>query len=358
MASLETSPGGVVVRRISNVYWVRAADLEYACQLRARLRKEQVDVRIGDRVKIAECDDLNLAAVIEQVLPRTRSLPRPPISNVDQIVVVFSADQPVFSPLMVDRFLVLAGMTDIPAALVVNKRDLVSPECLAAMVEPYKAIGYPVVATSARTGEIGALSDLLCDRVSVFAGPSGVGKSSLLNRLDPRLALKAAEVSHRLGRGRHTTTYASLYPVAGGLVADSPGYSHLAFPPFDPQGLAWLYPEMALHASDCRLSDCLHDTEPDCAVKSRARIAPERYESYLRFVQELAAQKRTRQARSQKVESAVKTTGGPQAGKRLVRIDADQRVDSRRTVKQQLAELSTQRAEGAIDEDHLDEFES
>jgi hypothetical protein len=198
---------------------------------------------------------------------------------------------------------------------------------------------------------------LLPGKVSVFAGPSGVGKSSLLNRLDPKLELKAAEVSHRLGRGRHTTTYASLYPVGGGLVADTPGYSHLEFPPLDPAQLGWLFPEMAPFASDCHLSDCLHDSEPGCTVKARARISPERYDSYLRFLQELVAARREAQARSHKVESAVKTTGGPLAGKRLVRIDAEQRESSRRTVKQRLAELASLGGDGIPDEEELDEYE-
>jgi len=349
---------GRVVRRISNVYWVAAdAGPEFACQLRARLRKEQVEVRIGDRVGLAEVDAINATAAIAEVLPRTRTLARPPIANVDQILVVFAAAQPDFSPPLLDRFLVLAGCSDIPAAIVINKADLVPAATLAAIVEPYRAIGYQVAATSARNGDVAELAALLPGKVSVFAGPSGVGKSSLLNRFDPALALKAADVSAKLGRGRHTTTSASLYPVGGGFVADTPGYSHLAFPALDPEGLAWLYPELAPHASDCRLSDCLHDSEPDCAVKARAAVNPERYQSYLKFLHELVEQRRTSRARSQKVEAAVKTTGGPGGGKRLVRIDAEQRVDSRRTVKQRLAELATQRAEGTLDEERLAGFE-
>lgn len=348
---------GTVVRRISNVYWVHAEGTEFACQLRARLKKEQVAVRIGDRVKIAELDPVNRAAVVVEVLPRATNLSRPPIANVDQILIVFSAAQPEFSPQHLDRFLILAGINDIPAAIVINKCDLVPPAKLAEMVDPYRAIGYTTVATSAVSGEVGDLLALLPDKVSVFAGPSGVGKSSLLNRLDPHLALKAAEVSHRLGRGRHTTTYASLYPVAGGLVADTPGYSHLEFPPLAPDQLGWLFPEMAPFISDCHLSDCLHDSEPGCAVKARARITPSRYESYLRFLQELVYLRREAQARSHKVESAVKTTGGPNSGKRLVRIDADQREDSRRTINQRLAELASLGGEGSTDEEGLDEFE-
>lgn len=348
---------GTVVRRISNVYWVRADDTDYACQLRARLKKEQVSVRIGDRVRIAELDQANRAGVVVEVLPRSTSLSRPPIANVDQILIVFAAAQPEFSPLLLDRFLVLAGINDIPACVVINKCDLVPEPALDEIVRPYRDIGYKVVATSAVAGRVDDLLSLLPGKVSVFAGPSGVGKSSLLNRLDPHLSLKAAEVSHRLGRGRHTTTYASLYPVAGGLVADTPGYSHLELPPLDPDQLGWLFPEMAPYIADCRLSDCLHASEPGCAVKEKASVSPSRYESYLRFLQELVYLRREAQARSRKIESAVKTTGGPNAGKRLVRIDADRREDSRRTVNQRLAELASLGGENSVDEEGLDEFE-
>lgn len=348
---------GSVVRRISNVYWVRVDDVEYACQTRARLKKEQADVRIGDRVRIAEIDEVNRRGVVVEVLPRRATLSRPPIANVDQVLVVFAASQPEFSPLLLDRFLVLAAISEIPAVVVINKSDLVSPEELERITRPYRDIGYRVVTTSAVAGEVNDLLAILPGKVSVFAGPSGVGKSSLLNCLDPRLSLRSAEVSQRLGRGRHTTTYAALYPVAGGLVADTPGYSHLEFPPLAPEQLGWLYPEMAPHIADCRLSDCLHDSEPGCAVKERAKIWPSRYESYLHFLQELVCMRREALARSRKVESAVKTTGGPIAGKRLVRIDADRREDSRRVVKQRLAELASLGSEGTVDDEGLEEYE-
>lgn len=349
---------GVVVRRISNVFWVRpdGSATEYACALRARLRKEQVDVRIGDRVRIGELDDANFAAVITEVLPRTSTLARPPIANIDQVVIVFAASHPDFNPQLLDRFLILSAMSGLPAVLSLNKADLVSPTNLESLCNPYRALGYPVVSTSARTGDLSALAALLERKVSVFAGPSGVGKSSLLNAFDPRLSLKEGEVSAKLGTGRHTTTFASLYAVAGGLVADTPGYSHLEFPDWPPEDLSWLFPEMVEWIPRCRLSRCLHDTEPDCAVRGGATVAPLRYESYLKFLEELK-QARSRQLVSgSKIEAATKTSGGGSLARRLVRIGAEQREDSRRTTRQRLAELSSQAAEGELDEEDLDDF--
>ncbi len=355
---------GVVVRRISNVFWVRApgaaasgiAEFEYACSRRARMRKEQVDIRVGDRVRISNLDPVNSTALITEVQERVNTLPRPPIANVDQVLVVVAASQPEFSSQLLDRFLVLVQMSGLPAAIVINKRDLVSTDRLAALVGSYRALGYPVVATSARLSDVAGLERILAGQVSVFAGPSGVGKSSLLNALDPRLSLKEGEVSSRLGTGRHTTTFASLHAVAGGLVADTPGYSHLEFPDWPPEELGWLFPEMVPWIPRCPLSKCQHDSEPDCAVKNRAEIAPARFESYLRFLEELRRTHDRALSSTSKVESATKMSGGGESARRLVRIDAEQREDSRRLTHQRLAELATQAASGELDEEELDDL--
>ncbi len=355
---------GVVVRRISNVFWVRApgaaagttAETEYACSLRARMRKEQIDIRVGDRVRISNLDGVNVTALITEVLERTNTLPRPPIANVDQVIVVFAASQPEFSSHLLDRFLVLIQMSGLPAAVVINKRDLVSEDSLSALVGSYRALGYPVMATSARQGDVEGLVSLLAGKVTVFAGPSGVGKSSLLNALDPRLSLKEGEVSSRLGTGRHTTTFASLHAIGGGLVADTPGYSHLEFPDWPPEELGWLFPEMVPWIPRCPLSKCQHDSEPDCAVKDRAEIAPTRFESYLRFLDELRRAHDRAMSSTTKVESATKMTGGGESARRLVRIDADQREDSRRVTRQRLAELAAKAASGELDEEELDDM--
>ncbi|MBI6545411.1 MAG: ribosome small subunit-dependent GTPase A, partial [Cyanobacteria bacterium NC_groundwater_1444_Ag_S-0.65um_54_12] len=261
-------------------------------------------------------------------------LNRPPIANVEQIIIIFSAMQPDFNPLALDRFLVLAALNDITTAIVINKRDLVKTDYLSEIVEPYRSLGYLVATASARQGEIAELRNLLASKVSVFAGPSGVGKSSLLNALDPSLLLKEAPVSEKSGRGRHTTTCASLYPIADGLVADTPGFSHLEFPVCPPELLAWCYPEMCAYIPLCPLSRCLHDSEPGCQVKAQAKVLASRQESYRRQLAELSDLWQSARTTSNKAEPATKLIG---PRKRLIRLDTTLREMSRKTARQQLS---------------------
>jgi ribosome biogenesis GTPase len=364
-ARTEWSPDApTVVRRIGSYYYVRHRGLEYACKLRARLSKEKVQVAIGDRVMLDELDETQKTAWIVDVAPRFNLLPRPTLANVDQVVIVMAADAPPFSPLTLDRFLTLAAQSGIAAVVCVNKRDKVSAERLHEMISPYEKAGYPVVTTAAKSQEVAELWHVLENRVSVLAGPSGVGKSSLLNALQPGLELKANEVSEKLGRGRHTTTFASLYALNGpegeALVGDTPGYSHLDFGTLAPTALGWLFPEMAPHIPHCRFPDCLHREEPDCAVKAHAAMTPERYASYLRFLDELLATEKRLSETSIKVEEAVKfKSAGGGTDKKLVKLGVVARTDSRRVAKQKLAgfDMDDLEAEDADLEGDEDEAE-
>ncbi len=334
-----------VIRRIGSYYYVRHHGQEYACMLRARMKKEKIQVAIGDRVTLDEINETHHTAWIVGVEPRFNLLPRPTLANVDQVVIVMAADAPAFSPQTLDRFLTLAAQSGIDAVICINKRDRVSAERLHEMISPYEAAGYPVVTTTAKGGEVSELWRVLENRVSVLAGPSGVGKSSLLNALQPGLALKANEVSEKLGRGRHTTTYASLYVLDGpdgeALVGDTPGYSHMDFGALPPTDLGWLFPEMKPHIPHCRFPDCLHREEPDCAVKAHAAITPERYASYLRFLEELLATEKRLSDTSIKVEETIKRkSAGGGAEKKLVKLGVVARTDSRRVAKQKLAGVS------------------
>lgn len=323
-----------VIKRISNYYHVLSDGQEFICQVKGRLKKERVQVFIGDRVLLGDVEG-DTAQIVE-VLPRQKELNRPPIANVDQIVLVFATDRPMLSPKLVDRFLLLAEAQGIPPIICLNKVDLVSPEQIEEILAPYKELGYPIVQTAAKLGQVDELKSLFENKLTVFAGPSGVGKSKLLNALQPGLELVSGEVSEKIGRGRHTTRYATLYPLFGGLVADTPGFSHLEFSGIEPEELAWYYPEMRPFIPECKLSKCLHHQEPQCSVKEKANIHSSRYDNYLEFLEELIALHLQQQSTSQKVESIVKKTGE----RRLLRLGQEPRVESRQKLNQRLRELA------------------
>ena len=353
---------GVVVSQLANFFYVKVDEAEYACHMRGRLKKEGETPLVGDRVTIVlepESPDeplpppregsLALPEAIQKgirrgailaIQPRTHVLDRPAIANVDQLLITVSADAPPFSPLMLDRFLVAASRSGLEPTIVINKRDLVAPDALQAMMAPYVGLGYRVIATEATAAGVAGLLPDLRDRISVLAGPSGVGKSSLVNALHPGLGLRAAEVSTKLQRGRHTTRHAALYPIAaapGALLADTPGFSYLSIEDIHPTELGWAFPEMRPHIPACRMPSCLHLHEPDCAVKDHPGLSPARYDSYVRLLEECQAAERDAAERSRKDEAAYKRTvrrHGQEA--RLVKVDAASRQRDRKTLNQRL----------------------
>lgn len=237
--------------------------------------------------------------VIERVEPRKLSLsrlaPTPKgeyqqiiIANPDQAVFIFSCAEPAPHLGMLDRFLVIAEKQRLPALVVANKIDLVGMDAARACFGHYPPLGYPVVYTSAITGEgVASLCQYLEGKVSVFAGPSGVGKSSLLNLIFPGMRLFAQDVSQATGKGKHTTVRREMYPLAGGgYVADTPGLKALALWDIEAEELDGYFPELRPLVAQCQFSDCTHVHEPGCAVRSAladGQVHPERYRSYLRM---------------------------------------------------------------------------
>jgi len=285
-------PEGRIVKALSGFYYVADGDRVYQCRARGLFKKKDAKVNplVGDWVVY----DATSAAegYIMEVGERSSELLRPPIANVDQAVLVFSMVEPSFSSLLLDKFLVHTEKAGIDSVVVLSKADLAEPVEVEAIVRKYETIGYRVIPTSTRDHRgVDDVRSELRDRISVFAGQSGVGKSSLINTLFPGISLQTGDVSQKLGRGRHTTRHVELIPLPeGGYVADTPGFSSLEFIGITELELAQSFREFAEISDQCKFRGCLHLSEPSCAVRTAVETGEfdaGRYEHYKQFMDEL-----------------------------------------------------------------------
>src|SRR5699024_9449852 len=251
---------------------------------------------VGDFVKF-ELDE-NDEGYITEIESRTNELIRPPIANVDQAVIVSSVKNPEFNPKLLDRFLVLIESAGIKPIIFVTKMDLVNEEelnIIQKIKNDYEDIGYDFQLLSIKqSNEQHKLLDYFPNQITVIAGQSGVGKSSVLNTLLPSLELKTADISKSLGRGKHTTRHVELLKINEGLVADTPGFSSLDFSNIEQDELTDYFPEMRERKQYCKFRGCMHDKEPKCAVKLAVKneeISSNRYEHYLEFLTEIKSRK-------------------------------------------------------------------
>ncbi|MBU9720396.1 MULTISPECIES: ribosome small subunit-dependent GTPase A [Bacillaceae] len=287
---------GRIVKALSGYYYVENENGIFQCRGRGNFRKRKITPLVGDWVEF-EAENRTDGYVLE-VHDRKNELVRPPISNVEQAILVFSTDEPSFSPILLDKFLVHVEANHIEPIICLSKIDLLSDtEEIKRYEDIYRNLGYEVINTSIYLQEtIESLRPYLVQKVSVFAGQSGVGKSSLLNALNPNLNLETNEISKSLGRGKHTTRHVELIPIdGGGYVADTPGFSSLDFQGMEVEDLSMYFPEMRTRINDCKFRGCMHINEPKCAVRDAVQsgdIAEHRYDNYKQFLDEIKSQKR------------------------------------------------------------------
>lgn len=298
---------GTVVAVQANFYRTRLdKDGEsLLCTRRARLKKIGQTVMVGDRVRVEEADFVDKRGAIAEVLPRESEIDRPPVANAGQMLLVFAIEEPTLDPWQLSRFLVKSQSTGLDVALCLNKIDLVSSEFIESWQERLQSWGYRAFFVSvAQDRGITELLNHLSDKITLFSGPSGVGKSSLINRSIPDVEQRVGTVSGKLQKGRHTTRHVELFALVDrpGFIADSPGFNQPDLD-IDPDRLALCFPEAKkrLEERTCRFNDCTHRNEPDCAVRGDW----ERYEHYLAFFEEAIARDNLRQ-RSPGEESTLK----------------------------------------------------
>ena len=289
---------GRIIKQISGYYDIAVNGTTYRTRGRGSLRNDKITPLVGDFAAFqpGEGDD---GGYLLKVLPRHNALVRPPVANVDQAVLITSAVEPDFSKNLLDRFLVYLEGHDIHAEIYLTKTDLTKPQRLTKIRQDlagYTKIGYPVFAPDKPFDPtiLAQVQASFADKLTIFTGQTGAGKSTLLNHLVPGLDLATAAISHALNRGRHTTRTTDLYPIHGGLVADTPGFSSLGLLDVTLDDLRDRFPEFVALAPNCKFRGCQHVSEPHCAVKAALAagdIMQSRYDNYLQFREELSGKR-------------------------------------------------------------------
>ncbi|WP_074862986.1 ribosome small subunit-dependent GTPase A [Streptococcus equinus] len=280
---------GRIIKSLAGFYYVESDGVVYQTRARGNFRKKGQTPYVGDFVDFSAED--HSEGYILAIHDRKNSLVRPPIVNIDQAVVIMSAKEPDFNANLLDRFLVLLEHKAIEPIVYISKMDLLTnPDDIVAIQEQYQEIGYHFCTS------LEELLPLLTDKVTVFMGQTGVGKSTLLNKIAPKLKLETGEISDSLGRGRHTTRAVSFYNVNGGKIADTPGFSSLDYEITNVEDLNKAFPELRRLSRSCKFRSCTHTHEPSCAVKDAleaGELWKSRYDNYLQFLSEIENRRET-----------------------------------------------------------------
>ena len=289
---------GKIIKGIAGFYYVHVAGSGvYECKAKGIFRKDGVKPLVGDDVEMEVTHEKDMEGNIMRILPRKNELVRPAVANIDQALVVFAVTKPKPHFNLLDRFLVMMETKEIPAILCFNKADIAGDAEIAGLKAVYENCGYPLIFTSAKKEEnIDRLKELLSGKTTAAAGPSGVGKSSLINRLQSGVKMETGSISRKIERGKHTTRHSELIMLGDeSYIMDTPGFSSLYAGNMEKEDLKYCFPEFAPYEGKCRFNGCGHIHEPGCAVKQAAdegKIHRIRYEDYVMMYRELQERKR------------------------------------------------------------------
>jgi len=287
---------GIIVKGIGGFYYVTTDAGLIECRARGIFRKQGQQPLVGDKVLIKRTTEDPTKGSLEEILPRKNQFVRPPVANIDQLIITVAAGQPEPNLLLVDQLTVTAEMAHVKPVICINKMDL-DAKMAEELASVYRQVGYETLLVSARQDSgTDALRRILQNKTTAFAGNSGVGKSTLLNCIGGSFGLETGSLSEKTQRGRHTTRHTELFPLPfGGYVFDTPGFSSYESVGLVPETLAEYFPDIHRHADACRFAGCAHMAEPDCSVKAAledGQIAKERYESYCTLYTEAKKQKK------------------------------------------------------------------
>ena len=282
---------GIITKGIGGFYYIDTQDGVYECRARGKFRKEKIVPLVGDYVGISILDEKNKKGSLDEIFPRKNSLIRPRVSNVDQGVIVFAAKSPDINLDLLDRFIVLLEEQELDVLICINKIDLDEKEEYKEIVSLYKNAGYKIIPISTyKEINIESVKDGLKNKISVFAGPSGVGKSSILNSINKDFSLVIGELSAKIERGKHTTRHAELMEIFdNSFIVDSPGFMSLLLSHIKLDNLQFYFKEFEPYLNSCRFSGCKHVNEPDCAIKAQIgkKINEVRYKRYVSLFNEI-----------------------------------------------------------------------
>lgn len=289
---------GKIVKGIAGFYYVHVVGSGvYECKAKGIFRKDKIKPLVGDNVELEVLSEEEKLGNIIRIIPRKNELIRPAVANIDQALVVFAVCKPSPHYNLLDRFLVMMESKEVPVVLCFNKEDIAEEEQIAEIEKVYSKCGYPCVFTSAKVEKnIDEIKKLLHGKTTAIAGPSGVGKSSIINILQPEANMETGGISRKIERGKHTTRHSELFPIdEESYIMDTPGFSSLYVNDFEKEELKYYFPEFAPYEGKCKYNGCDHIHEPDCAVKNAVEageIHTIRYENYKEMYEELKNKRR------------------------------------------------------------------